>query len=58
MCLESGVKNIRKYYAETGILVVGILQSIGSNVLAFQICAPVFWFAAGKMMEDIKNRTE
>ena len=58
LCLESGVKNIRKYYAETGILVVGILQSIGSNVLAFQICAPIFWFAAGKMMEDIKNRTE
>ncbi|MBO4266915.1 MAG: hypothetical protein J5910_06960 [Lachnospiraceae bacterium] len=53
LCLESGVKNIRKYFAETGILVVGILQSIGSNVLAFQICAPIFWFAAGKMAEGI-----
>ncbi len=52
LCLEGGIRNLRKYYVETGIIAVALLQSIGSNVLAFQICAPVFWFAAGRIMED------
>ncbi len=47
LLLANGVKNIKEYYVEAGILAIGILQSIGSNMLAFQICAPVFWFAAG-----------
>lgn len=45
--LSNGVKNIRTHYAEVGIVIVALLQSIGSNMLAFQICAPVFWFAVG-----------
>ncbi len=49
LLLSKGVKGIRENYAQVGILAVGILQSIGSNMLAFQICAPVFWFAAGSL---------
>ena len=48
LALSSGVRKIRDNYVEVGIIVVGLLQSIGSNMLAFQICAPVFWFAVGR----------
>ena len=48
LSLKDGLKNIRQHYAEIGIVIVGLLQSIGSNMLAFQICAPVFWFALGR----------
>jgi len=47
LSLSKGVRSIRNYYVEVGIIVVGLLQSIGSNMLAFQICAPVFWLAVG-----------
>ena len=47
LALSDGVKDIKEHYAEVGIIAVGLLQSIGSNMLAFQICAPVFWFAVG-----------
>ena len=47
LALGDGIRNIREHYAEVGIIVAALLQSIGSNILAFQICAPVFWFAIG-----------
>ena len=47
LSLKKGMSDIRKHYVEVGIIVVGLLQSIGSNMLAFQICAPIFWFAVG-----------
>ena len=56
LLLSKGVRNIREYYVEVGILAIGILQSIGSNMLAFQICAPVFWFAAGRIAYDKCDR--
>ncbi len=49
LLLAKGIRGIREHYVEVGILAVGILQSIGSNMLAFQICAPIFWFAAGSL---------
>ena len=48
LALSGGIKDIRTHYVEVGIIVAGLLQSIGSNMLAFQICAPVFWFAVGR----------
>ncbi len=48
LALSNGVRKIRANYVEVGIIVVGLLQSIGSNMLAFQICTPVFWFAVGR----------
>nr|MCR5687839.1 hypothetical protein [Lachnospiraceae bacterium] len=38
-------RNIKDHFAEAGIMAAALLQSIGSNILAFQLCAPVFWFA-------------
>lgn len=54
LVLSDGIKNIRKNYVEVGIIVVGLLQSIGSNMLAFQICAPIFWFAIGRCSDNSK----
>ena len=47
LSLKNGFRDIRKHYVAVGVIIVGLLQSIGSNMLAFQICAPVFWFAVG-----------
>ena len=34
-------------------------MSIGSNIIAFQLCVPIFWFAAGAIGKDVKgNATE
>ena len=52
LAVKRGMKNIRAYYAELGIIAIGILQSIGSNMLAFQFCAPIFWFAIGRICEN------
>lgn len=52
LAAKKSIKNIGKYYTELGIIAIGILQSIGSNMLAFQFCAPVFWFAIGKICEE------
>ncbi|MBO4890964.1 MAG: hypothetical protein J5574_08255, partial [Lachnospiraceae bacterium] len=51
LSLQKGFRDIRRYYVPVGIIIVGLLQSIGSNMLAFQICAPVFWFAVGSCHE-------
>ncbi len=50
--LKRGISNIASSYAPLGIVVIALLQSIGSNILAFQICAPVFWFALGMLGRD------
>ena len=55
LALSGGIKNIREHYAEVGIVVAALLQSIGSNILAFQLCAPVFWFAVGRCCMDCKR---
>lgn len=51
LALRKGVKNIDRNYAELGIITVGLLQSIGSNMLAFQLCTPIFWFAIGRIFD-------
>ena len=55
LSMKKGLKDIRDHYVEVGIIAVGLLQSIGSNMLAFQICAPVFWFALGGCQKAIKK---
>ncbi len=47
LALSNASKNIKEHYVEAGIIVVMLLQSIGSNMIAFQICTPIFWYAIG-----------
>ena len=44
--------NIKVSYAELGVIIVGLLLSIGSNVLAFQLATPIFWFAIGRIWDN------
>jgi len=44
---RDGIKNIKECFCELGIIGTALLISIGSNVIAFQPCMPVFWFAVG-----------
>lgn len=56
---RAGIKNLKKYFCELGIIGTVLLMSIGSNIIAFQLCVPIFWFAAGAIAKNIKgNATE
>lgn len=52
MTLKRGVRNISLYYAEIGIVAMALITSIGSNVLAFQLVTPIFWYAIGRVWEE------
>jgi len=45
---------VKSYYAEIGIIMAALLLSIGSNVLAFQLVTPLFWYAFGRIWEENK----
>ena len=47
LCFRYGVKHLKECSAELGIIAVTLLQSIGSNILEFQVVTPIFWFAVG-----------
>ncbi|HOO27001.1 MAG TPA: hypothetical protein PLU43_00940, partial [Lachnospiraceae bacterium] len=49
---------LKDCYVELGIISVALLQSIGSNILSFQLAAPIFWFAVGRCAFLIQTRTE
>ena len=40
---------------EIGLIVATILQSIGSNILEFQLAVPIFWFAVGRIVYIISK---
>lgn len=46
---KKGLKHFADCFAEIGIISIFILQSVGSNVLSFQLVTPIFWFAVGKL---------
>ena len=50
LSFKSGLKNIRKYCAELVLTAAALILSVGSDVLSYQLTAPVFWFAAGRIM--------
>ncbi len=49
LTFKKGIGNIKEYCAEVGIMAAMLLQSIGSNILAFQLAGPIFWFAVGRI---------
>ena len=49
LAFKRGLPRFAACYTELGIVAVIILQSIGSNMLAFQLCTPIFWFAMGRL---------
>lgn len=47
--LIKSIINFKKYYLEMGLIIMICLQAIGSNVFAFQLIAPIFWFTLGRL---------
>lgn len=52
---RAGAKNLKKYFAELGIIGTALLMSVGSNIIAFQLCLPIVFFAAGVVGKDTKS---
>lgn len=44
---RKGYKNLKQCYPYIGIIAIALLMSIGSNIISFQLCAPVFYYAIG-----------
>lgn len=51
-----GSRHINKCYTELGIIAVLLFGSLGSNLLAFQLCTPVFWYAVGKIIAETEGK--
>lgn len=48
-----GYKKIDKIFAEIAVIATALLMSIGSNIIAFQLCTPIFWYAIGSTVYSI-----
>jgi len=46
LTFRNGIKNLKNCFCELGIIGTALLMSIGSNIIAFQLCMPIFWIAA------------
>tara|TARA_B110000285_G_C15142967_1_gene632345 strand:- start:5113 stop:6291 length:1179 start_codon:yes stop_codon:yes gene_type:complete len=46
--LFKGYTNFKEKYIELGIIVIICMQAVGSNVFAFQLIAPIFWYSIGR----------
>ncbi len=49
LSFKKGIKEIKEYCVELGIIAVALLTSVGSNILAFQLTTPIFWYAVGRI---------
>lgn len=49
---KKGIKELKNYFAELGIVAAVLLMSIGSNIIAFQLCVPIFYFAIGVVLAE------
>lgn len=50
LVFKKGVKHIYECAGELAIIAVTLMQSIGSNILEFQIATPIFFFAVGRVV--------
>lgn len=49
LIFKKGSKHLYECAGELAIIAVTLLQSIGSNILEFQIATPIFFFAVGRV---------
>lgn len=52
---KAALQNMKEYYVEIGLIVVTLIASLGSNIIAFQLTAPIFWFAVGRCATAISR---
>lgn len=53
--VRQSFKDLKKYFSELGIIMTALLMSIGSNIIAFQLCMPIFYFALGVIGADVNG---
>ena len=46
--LYRGCKKIKSVYFEMSVIIILLLQGIGSNIFEFQQLMPLFWFCMGR----------
>lgn len=56
--VRQSFKDLKKYFSELGIIMTALLMSIGSNIIAFQLCMPIFYFALGVIGADVKGNAK
>lgn len=56
LTLGNGLRFLRNYYMEIGIVLAMLLQSIGSNIIAFQVLTPIFWLSIGVLGNGTKRK--
>ncbi len=52
LVLKRGFSNIRKTAPETGIVLITLLTSIGSNMMSFALSVPVFYYYMGALVRE------
>lgn len=55
LCFKHSAHNFKLCCIEIGIVAITLLQSIGSNILEFQLATPIFWFAIGVIASKIRE---
>jgi len=50
------IHSLKECYVEFGIIGIVLLQSVGSNIIAFQLATPIFWFAVGAAFTEASER--
>lgn len=58
LSFRRGLKSIRECFAEIGIMGVMLILSVGSDILAFQLTTPIFWFAAGRIQAAAEDGSQ
>lgn len=56
--IVKGIKKIDRCFAEIAVIGTVLLMSIGANVIAFQLCTPVFWYAIGYISKQMRDRED
>lgn len=56
--IAKGIKNLKLCYTEIAIIVSILLMSIGANVIAFQLCTPLMWYAFGAISIRTRNNKD
>lgn len=56
--VRQSFKDLKKYFSELGIIMTALLMSIGSNIIAFQLCMPIFYFALGVIGADVNGNAK
>ena len=56
--VRQSFKDLKKYFSELGIIMTALLMSIGSNIIAFQLCMPIFYFALGVIGADANGNAK